>query len=186
MRAQNLPKSLLLYSRATSATSLSSDMNALPLSSPDLAPASVVLDTNVVLDCFLFCDPAAHLIACAVQSGQWNWISTLEMQQELTAVVVRPELARWQSRQTATLAAMLEYSESVESPVCPAPAGLTCSDSDDQMFIDLAWSRRVACLFTRDKALLGLARRARIDGVLVLRPSDWPRHAAAQEKPQAA
>jgi len=50
---------------------------------------------------------------------------------------------------------------------------LRCADPDDQMFIDLALAVRACWLFTRDKALLRLAPRARDRGVCVLRPADW-------------
>ena len=41
------------------------------------------------------------------------------------------------------------------------------------MFIDLALAAGVQWLFTRDRALLRLARKARERGVIVLRPADW-------------
>ena len=56
MRAQNLPKSLLLYSRATLSTSLSFDMIPSSLPSGHPPPAGVVLDTNVMLDLLVFDD----------------------------------------------------------------------------------------------------------------------------------
>ena len=101
-------------------------------------------------------------------------------------MVDRPELQRWQSRRSATLSAMFDYSGLVDRPVCRLPPNLICSDGDDQMFIDLAWSHRVDCLFTRDKALLRLSRRAREDGVLVLRPVDLVARASGLQNPQTA
>ena len=53
----------------------------------------------------------------------------------------------------------------------PPGTPLRCSDADDQMFIDLALAAGAQWLFTRDRALLRLARRASERGVVVLRPS---------------
>lgn len=133
----------------------------------------VVLDTNVVLDCFLFRDPSARVITAAIESRQWHWIGTQAMADELKSVVNRPELQRWQARRDTTLTEWAARCELVSPPAQSAPAELTCSDRDDQVFIDLAWARRSSCLFTRDNALLRLAGRALTFGVTVLRPADW-------------
>ena len=134
---------------------------------------NVVLDTNVVLDCYLFRDPSARVITAAIESQRWHWIGTQAMADELKSVVDRPELQRWQARRDNTLAEWAKRCELVHPPAHSAPAALTCSDRDDQMFIDLAWARRASCLFTRDKALLRLAGRACAVGITVLRPVDW-------------
>ena len=42
----------------------------------------------------------------------------------------------------------------------PARAPVTCSDPDDQKFIDLAWAWPARVLFSRDRAVLKLARAA--------------------------
>lgn len=136
----------------------------------------VVLDTNVVLDCFLFRDPSALVITAAIESRRWHWIGTQAMADELMSVVDRPELQRWQAKRDSTLAEWAARCELVRPPARSAPAELTCSDCDDQVFIDLAWARQARCLFTRDKALLRLAGRALSFGVKVLRPVDGLAH----------
>lgn len=50
---------------------------------------------------------------------------------------------------------------------------LRCSDRSDQMFIDLAVSHRARWLFSRDRAVLKLRRRAQAWGVDILRPDGW-------------
>ena len=137
------------------------------------AVEQMVLDTNVVLDCFMFCDPAARVIVSAIESGHWQWIATPDMTREVGLVVDRPELYRWQSRRAATMAALTGYTKMVARPASSTPRELTCGDRDDQKFIDLAWTHRASHLFTRDKALLRLAGRAQPSGVRVLRPIDW-------------
>ncbi len=153
-----------------------------------MAVQQVVLDTNVVLDCFLFCDPTARFIVSALQAKRWQWLATTDMADEVIDVVDRPELERWRANRHATLAAMAELGSLIEAPLCP-PAGpwsgstpetLICGDPDDQKFIDLALACSADFLFTRDNALLRLASRARSSGTRVLRPADWPAHEATQ------
>ena len=59
----------------------------------------------------------------------------------------------------------------VVEPPAPDPAPIRCRDPDDQKFIDLALARSAAWLFSRDKALLALARRARSRGVTICPPA---------------
>jgi hypothetical protein len=53
-------------------------------------------------------------------------------------------------------------------------AALSCVDPDDQGFIDLALAHRAAWLFTRDRALLDLARRAAPSGCRIAPPGAGP------------
>ena len=56
----------------------------------------------------------------------------------------------------------------------PAPAPrLTCSDPDDQVFIDAALAHGARWLATRDRALLKLRRKALARGLGIVRPGDW-------------
>ncbi len=55
----------------------------------------------------------------------------------------------------------------------PASVSLNCSDPDDQKFLDLAWTSRADFLVTKDKALLGLARRvSKLGRFLVSSPTE--------------
>lgn len=175
----------------------------MPDNDPGLSdPPEVVLDTNVVLDWLLFDDPAARPLAEAIRSGRWRWVGTEDTLGELATVLSRPVLARWPSNRrdmpladltpgtssTArgtdasvditcphpALAAAQRLCQLVAPPVVGGTWRLTCTDADDQKFIDLAVARRVRWLFSRDKAVLRLTRRARTLGVTLLRPSDWP------------
>ncbi|WP_088281454.1 putative toxin-antitoxin system toxin component, PIN family [Ideonella sp. A 288] len=166
-------------------------------------PPEVVLDTNVVLDWLLFDDPTVRPLAEAIIAGRWRWVGTEDTLGELAVVLSRPELARWhpgrrdpgttvadaspsaeaaESRVAVTgecvhpaLATARHLCRRVAAPIVGGTQRLNCTDADDQKFIDLAMARRVQWLFSRDKAVLRLARRARAFGVTVLRPRDWPR-----------
>jgi len=131
--------------------------------SPGAAP-TLVIDTNVVLDLWLFEDRAALGLRAALEGGRVAAVRSSACDHELAAVLVRPQfvthpaagglLARWQS-----LARLVE-------PRQPAP--WHCSDRDDQKFLDLAHAAAARVLVTKDRALLKLARAARPRGLAIV------------------
>jgi uncharacterized protein len=136
-------------------------------------PASAVIDTNVVLDWLVFGNAEAAELAALVTSGRLRWLTTPAMREELEHVLTRNTLQRWQPRTDRVLGAWDEWSQSVPAPPQIVAHGLHCTDPDDQKFIDLAIGSRSSWLFTRDRSLLRLARKARRLGVEVLTPCAW-------------
>lgn len=129
----------------------------------------LVLDTNVVLDCFVFQDPRTLALRAALDGGL-AWLATTAMRDELAHVLARGLGARWPVAHEAVMARFDRQAMLLPQ----APAGrLACSDGDDQKFIDLALAHRAPWLLTRDRALLRLARRARDHGVAVAPPESW-------------
>jgi predicted nucleic acid-binding protein len=130
----------------------------------------VVLDTNVVLDWMVFRDARVTSLAQAIESGRLRWLGTARMRDELAHVLGRSLFDTWMHvpRDVLTSVDALMH-PCLDPPVCP----LTCRDKDDQIFIDLALAQRTPWLFTRDKALLRLARQARLHGTTVCPPSGW-------------
>ena len=134
---------------------------------------SAVLDTNTVLDMFLFEDAGAAALAKAVSTGQVRWIGTARMREELAGVLQRPRMGRWAppERAAAVMAVVDRCMAVVPAP--PASDAPRCRDAADQVFIDLAWASEAEWLLTRDKALLALARSARSRGVKICTPVHW-------------
>lgn len=130
-----------------------------------------VLDTNVVLDCLVFGNAGCRPLWQALQAGRLHAVASLPMRDELAHVLARGLGARWPVDADGVLAA---WDRHVRLVALPPPSRLICSDSDDQKFIDLALAHRVPWLLTRDRALLKLARRARLHNVQVLIPERWP------------
>ncbi len=132
---------------------------------PDETP--IVIDTNRVLDLWLFDEPRVNALRRAVQDGAARWIATTAMRDELVRVLGYPWLAaqllRRQRDTRQVLAAFDRWAESV--PAAPACA-VRCGDPDDQMFIDLSVAWRAA-LFSKDRLVLGLATRLAPYGVSV-------------------
>jgi putative PIN family toxin of toxin-antitoxin system len=119
----------------------------------------LVLDTNVVLDVFVFADAAAQPLLPALQAGSLQWLATAAMRTELARVLaypqIAPRLAYYALAPEAVLAQFDRHACLVEAP---DKAPVTCADPDDQMFIDLAVARR-ALLLSKDRAVLAMKNR---------------------------
>lgn len=131
------------------------------------ALALVVIDTNVVLDLFVFDDPAVAPLRAALVQGCVAWIASEAMREELRRVLDYPHLARrlGGGGPDAVLAAFDRHARRV-APA--AKAAFTCRDPDDQRFIDLAVAHGAA-LLSKDAHVLALARRLAGIGVPVRR-----------------
>lgn len=147
-----------------------------PSLGPGWGPAALVpydlavLDTQVVLDWLVFRDASAVSLGRAIESRSVCWLASAPMLREIERVLDRGVGAAW----SPDRAAIRDTCGRLAHPVqVAADSPLRCADPDDQMFIDLALAARACWLFTRDKALLRLAPRARDRGVCVLRPIDW-------------
>lgn len=131
------------------------------------ALALVVIDTNVVLDLFVFDDPAVAPLRTALAQGRVAWIASEAMREELRRVLDYPHLVRRLGERgpDAVLAAFDRHARRVEPA---AKAAFTCRDPDDQRFIDLAVAHGAA-LLSKDAHVLALARRLARIGVPVRR-----------------
>jgi putative PIN family toxin of toxin-antitoxin system len=127
--------------------------------------ALVVLDTNIVLDAFVFSDAAAMPLRAALEQGALQWIATSDMRIELARVLgypqIVPRLAFYALDAAVVLATFDRHVQRVEA----APkAPVTCCDPDDQKFIDLAVAHQCA-LLSKDRAVLDLRKRLLALGV---------------------
>jgi predicted nucleic acid-binding protein len=139
------------------------------------APAlpAVVLDTNAVLDWLVFRDCSMLLLGAAIEGGAVLWLACPRMREELAHTLDNKTLGGRRVDSRPVLASFDRWSNSrAATPRSGSPA-VVCTDPDDQIFIDFALSQRARWLVTRDGALLGLARRARVAGTLVLEPAKW-------------
>ena len=130
---------------------------------------AVVLDTNVVLDLFLFSDPQTAALHAALVQGQLGWHATPAMREELARVLTYPHIVMRLCQRGDTAEALLESfdRQTIHAPV-PPRASCVCKDPDDQKFIDLAVAHR-ACLISKDGEVLRMARRLSRLGVSVAR-----------------
>jgi putative PIN family toxin of toxin-antitoxin system len=126
-----------------------------------------VIDTNVLLDFWVFDDPAARPLRAALDGGAVVAISSGDCVDEFTEVLMRETFALETERRFDILRRWDRLAERVEHVQA---AALSCTDPHDQKFLDLASTARADWLVTKDKALLKLARRARDNGLLILTP----------------
>ncbi|MDB5850509.1 MAG: putative toxin-antitoxin system toxin component, family [Rhodoferax sp.] len=130
---------------------------------------TVVLDTNIVLDIFLFDDAAAKPLKPALETGALRWLATQHMRNELERVLdyehLLPRMAFYQVTAGDILAAFDRHATLVE--VAPRIAAV-CKDPDDQCFIDLAVAHQ-ALLLSKDKAVLSMKKRLLALGVSTLK-----------------
>lgn len=120
---------------------------------------AVVLDTNIVLDLFIFADPAVAPLRGLLQARRLHWLATQSMRDELERVL---QYAHLQARMQyyAVSAPDLLAAFDAGSTLVPAPvhAPYACKDLDDQKFIDLAVGHG-AILVSKDKAVLCMRKR---------------------------
>ena len=128
----------------------------------------VVLDTNVLLDLWLYeapCDSAIPLHD-ALLNNSVQWLATEAMRAELERVLAYPHIA-------ARLAGGAErflgrFDAHARLLPAAARAPVHCRDVDDQKFLDLAAAHPGAQLISHDKEVLACAHRmARLVGVAV-------------------
>jgi len=132
---------------------------------------TLILDTNVWLEWFVFDDPRVRSLARAIADDRLPVLATEPMLAEFAAVIVRPVFAL--SPDAAAGLCHRQRACVALHPTAP-DCRLDCTDRDDRMFIDLAVAHRVDWLVTRDKALLRLRRpAARRFGVAIGTPDAW-------------
>jgi putative PIN family toxin of toxin-antitoxin system len=120
---------------------------------------TVVLDTNIVLDVFVFNDSATLPLRNGLLSGSLQWLATEPMRDELERVLTYPKLIKQMVIQQLDATAVLDRFDRLARllPVV-LKAPVTCKDPDDQKFIDLAFAHRT-WLLSRDRAILSLSKR---------------------------
>jgi putative PIN family toxin of toxin-antitoxin system len=119
----------------------------------------IVLDTNIVLDAFVFNDPATQPLKLALAARKIQWIATKAMRDELQRVLFYPKIVVRLTLYQLSAADVLAQFDGQAQWLDAAPkASVTCRDPDDQKFIDLAVAHK-ATLLSKDRAVLCMAKR---------------------------
>ncbi len=127
--------------------------------------APIVLDTNIVLDIFVFNDEAVRALRADLEAGTRTWIATDAMRIELARVLGYPQIAPRLALDELSAADVLAAFDRLAHTVPVAiKAAMTCKDPDDQIFIDLAVAHR-ARLLSKDGAVRALRKRLAALGV---------------------
>ena len=129
-------------------------------------PEQVILDTNIVLDTFVFNDPATQALRDALDSGSLQWIATAPMREELERVLAYPKIAkRLAFYQLQAADVLAQFDTRVRTVAVAAKAPAVCKDPDDQKFIDLAVAHK-ALVLSKDNAVLCMKKRLLALGAL--------------------
>ena len=126
----------------------------------------IILDTNILLDIFVFEDVRADRLRNAVLNRQIKTYSNQTSVEELADVISRPFFDLEEGRQAEIMGQWQSLSQSIEDLKLEA-APWKCQDPDDQVFLDLAFTVRSSILISKDNAVLKLATRALKEGVWI-------------------
>jgi putative PIN family toxin of toxin-antitoxin system len=128
---------------------------------------TIVLDTNIVLDLWLYLDPATPALREALTSKRVDWVATQAMRDELERVLAYTNIVlRMQKGRLVAEDVLAEFDRFVRLVPLADRAPYVCKDLDDQKFIDLACAYSCA-LVSKDKAVLTMRNRLARVGVLV-------------------
>ena len=134
---------------------------------------ALILDTNIVLDLFVFNDPEIAALKTALLAQQLNWIATPDMRIELERVLSYPKIVPRMAFYEVTAGDVLGQFDQLATLVEPAPkAPWICKDPDDQRFIDLAVQHQTT-LLSKDQAVLCMAKRLLTAGAVVQKASKF-------------
>ena len=128
----------------------------------------IVLDTNIVLDLFIFRDPRCADLRTALSRRTLSWTATPSMRDELERVLtythLQPRMAFYATSAEQVLA---QFDAGVQLADTAPRAFYICKDADDQKFIDLAVQLK-STLVSKDKAVLCMRKRLATLGTVVL------------------
>jgi putative PIN family toxin of toxin-antitoxin system len=127
---------------------------------------TVVLDTNVLLDLFVFNDFRAFHLKQALLDQQIDVLASPKTLEELADVISRPLFCldkteqdrisfQWQS-----IARVLGDENLLAAP-------WQCQDPDDQVFLDLAFTSKPCLLISKDHKVLKLASKAAKESIRI-------------------
>ena len=126
----------------------------------------VVLDTNILLDIFVFNDDRALHLKKALFDRTLHFVASQKTIEEFAEVISRPIFKLDEQAQATILAQWQSIAEQQDdSDLAPAP--WTCQDPDDQIFLDLAYQLRPSILISKDNVVLQIASRAVSEDILI-------------------
>ncbi len=115
----------------------------------------VVLDTNILLDVFVFDDERAANLKQAIMNGGTPVIASQKTLLEFADVISRP-LFKLDSAAQASILTQWQSIAQLYDDSNLASAPWKCEDPDDQIFLDLAYQLRPSILISKDNAVCAL------------------------------
>lgn len=142
------------------------------------AGSRIVLDTNVCLDLFVFCDPRWSGLLQAMENREISAITRADCRMEWLTVLDYPHLPIEEEDKPAIRAEFDRLITCLPNAAVNTFGLPVCADPDDQKFLELSLQAGADILITKDKALLKLAKKtAGRNMFAIMTPQTW--HAAA-------
>ena len=127
---------------------------------------SIVFDTNVLLDLFVFNDFRAIHLKQALLEKQIDALATPKTLEEFRDVISRPLFSLEPAAQEKILVEWQSLARVVDDQdLLPSP--WSCQDPDDQVFLDLAFNAKPCILMSKDNEVLRFASQALKENVLI-------------------
>ncbi|QKM64490.1 putative toxin-antitoxin system toxin component, PIN family [Polynucleobacter tropicus] len=127
---------------------------------------TVIFDTNVLLDIFVFNDFRAIHIKAALVDKQLKVLATPKTIEEFADVISRPLFSLNQSTQEQILNEWRNLATIIQDDSLNN-APWQCQDPDDQVFLNLAYTSKPCLLLSKDNELLKLAKKAALEDVVI-------------------
>jgi len=127
---------------------------------------SLVFDTNVLLDIFVFNDFRALHLKQDLLEGKIDALATPKTFAEFAEVIARPLFALDQVEQERLIQQWQALARVIDDQsLLPSP--WRCHDPDDQVFLDLAYTAKPCTLMSKDNAVLKFAASAAKESVVI-------------------
>ena len=127
---------------------------------------TVIFDTNVLLDIFVFNDFRAIHIKAALIDKQLRALATPKTVEEFADVISRPLFSLEQSTQEQILSEWRNLATIIQDETLNS-APWQCQDPDDQVFLNLAYTSKPCLLLSKDNELLKLAKKTMLEDILI-------------------
>jgi putative PIN family toxin of toxin-antitoxin system len=149
---------------------------------PDSRSPRLTLDTNTIMALWFFEDPALKALRDLVEYGTVALVSRADALEEMRRVLAYRQFAIVETQQQDILTTYTERCTVIAAATPAEPALPTCSDRDDQKFLEIARDGKASHLITRDKALLKLNRHRLVRPLYrILTPEAFCRELAANQ-----
>ena len=120
---------------------------------------AVVLDTNVLMDLYVFKDLRTAALRSAIAQGGLDLLTCGQALSEFADVLSRGKFGLSVGSQQNILQDWGRESRTIaDTALLRAP--WRCKDKADQIFLDMAWTARPALLISKDRQVLRFAKQA--------------------------
>lgn len=138
---------------------------------------TAIFDTNICLDFFVFHDPVSCQLLEKVKKQKLYAVTRNDCRDEWLRVLDYPQLAIEESVKKQAIEDFDRFIHVVEPEKKDKHLLPVCTDKDDQKFLEIALDTNAQFLFSKDKAVLKLAKRNIKRGLFkILTPAYWLSH----------